>query len=307
MKFHYPLLFTGLALALSSSKAATAAEGTQALDEVLSQTKKCSETIIIRSQNLTQAQQLEACKMLSEKETTFHRLFNTQDKPVKHDLNQSIRVNVYASRDDYVKHASNHFDMPTDNGGMYLEGYPERPQNQAEFVTYQRIINEQKVIWNLQHEYVHYLDGRFNIYGDFCASLHDSHSPPENCPKPAPLDPHTVWWSEGIAEFVAKGNSNPRAFSNVAKNPDKFKLSEVFNTSYERNGGGDRVYYWGYFAARYMMEKQRNKIEEMLGFLRAGDFPRYQALIRSWDTQMDTDFEQWLKAQIKQYSATSKT
>ncbi|MCW8997838.1 MAG: collagenase [Kangiellaceae bacterium] len=284
---------------------AKASEGVQPLIEVLSQTTKCSETIVIRSQNLTEDEQLKACKMLRKQETTFHQLFNTQGKPVKHDLNQSLRVNVYASRDDYVKHASNHFNMPTDNGGMYLEGFPDKPDNQAEFVTYQRVLNDKKVIWNLQHEYVHYLDGRYNIYGDFCASLHDSHSPPENCPKPAPLDPHTVWWTEGIAELVAKGESHPRAFNNVVKNLNKFKLSDIFNTSYEHNGGGDRVYYWGYFAARYMMEKQRDKIEQMLTFLRAGDFPRYQALIRSWDNHMDEDFERWLRAIVNQQSKKS--
>ncbi|WP_444995486.1 collagenase [Aliikangiella sp. IMCC44359] len=265
------------------------------INKVLTQIKTCSPTLVIRSQKLTIAQQNEACEVLSKQEAKFHQIFNTEGKPVKHDFNKNLRVNVYNSRDEYVKHASGHFNMPTDNGGMYLEGYPDKPGNQAEFITYEK----GKVIWNLRHEYVHYLDGRFNTYGDFCAALHDSHSPPENCPKPAPLLPHSVWWSEGIAEYIAKYHDHPRAVKDVSIQVEKYKLSELFDTSYEMNGGGERVYSWGYFAVRYMIENQREKVEEMLVFLRAGDLPRYQALIRLWGTSMDKDFTAWLKKQIK--------
>ena len=282
-------LIGSLIIALLLQQAAASSPGT-----VLSQSHACSDSIVIRSQNLTSEQLRDACKKLTIQESRFHKLFGTKDKPVNHDNNQFLRVNVYASRDDYVKHATVHFNMPTDNGGMYLEGLPHIKGNQAEFITYQK----GEVIWNLQHEYVHYLDGRFNIYGDFCASLHDSHSPPENCAKPAPLLPHTVWWSEGVAEFIAHGAEHSRAFESVKKSEDQFALSQLFDTSYEQNGGADRVYSWGYFSVRYMMEKQRDKVDTMLGFLRAGDFPRYQALVRSWGNSMDSDFKEWLEKRL---------
>ena len=265
---------------------------TEAVEKILNQTHPCSDTIVIRSQALSKAQQENTCRLLAKQESRFHQLFLTRNKPVRHDLNTSLRVNVYHSRDDFVKHAASHFNMPTDNGGMYLEGFPDQTGNQAEFITYQK----GDVIWNLQHEYVHYLDGRFNLYGDFCDSLHDSHSPPENCAKPAPLFPHTTWWTEGIAEYIAKGDSHPRAFDAVNNDKNQYQLSELFDTGYLKNGGGTRVYFWGYFAARFMMEQERDKVESMLTFLREGDFPRYQALIRSWGTSMDQKFEQWLKA-----------
>ncbi len=260
-------------------------------DNVLSQVKECSDTITIRSEALTNAEEKQACEMLNEQEAYFHNLFNTKGKPVKHDGNNKLTVNVYANRDSYVINATKLFNMPTDNGGMYLEGLPEQPGNKANFVTYQK----KGVIWNLRHEYVHYLDGRFNTYGDFCASLHDSHSAPENCAKPAPLLPHTVWWAEGVGEYVAKRNTYPRAFETVKKELGKYQLSELFDTSYEMNGGGSRVYFWGYMAVRYMMENEREKIDQMLVFLRSGDFPRYQALVRSWGAEMDEDFDKWLE------------
>ncbi len=274
-------------------------QNTQPVEKVLVISHVCSDSLVIRAQKLSSTQASQTCAMLTEKEKLFHETFQQKDNPVKHDFNSKLRVNIYASRDDYAKFATQHFNISTDNGGMYLEGLPHLPDNQAEFITYFR----GDIIWNLSHEYIHYLDGRFNIYGDFCAALHDSHEPPENCAKPAPLLPHTVWWSEGMAEYLAKGNTHPRAFDAIEKSENNFSLSQIFDTSYEKNGGTERVYYWGYFATRYMLEEQRDKTEQMLVFLRTGDFPRYQALLRSWGDSLDKPFAAWLKQQLKEYSA----
>ncbi|MCL1057030.1 collagenase [Shewanella gelidimarina] len=266
----------------------TAAESAQDLNTVLSQNYACSDTIIIRSQALTSQQIESACLLLQTQEAKFHLLFGTLNKPVTNDNNHSMRANVYHSREDYIANVTAHFDVPSDNGGMYLEGFPWVDGNQAEFVAYEK----KGQVWNLAHEYVHYLDGRFNLYGDFCASLHDSHSAPEYCPKPAPLYPHTVWWSEGIAEYISLGDDNPKAIKVIG---DKnLVLSDLFNTSYESNGGGDRVYRWGYLAVRFMIENHKNKIDEMLTFTRKGDYPRYQALVNQWGTSMDAEFQVWL-------------
>lgn len=265
-----------------------------AVDQVLSQQHRCSDSLTLRSAALTQAQQQAACAQLAAIEQRFHQLFQTAGKPVKHDQNSMLRANIYASKQQYTDFAGQHFQMPTDNGGMYLEGLPDQPGNQAEFVAYQR---EQGQVWNLSHEFVHYLDGRFNLYGDFCATLHDSHAPPENCPKPSPDSPYLVWWTEGMAEYVAHGAENPEALKLTAT--QQFQLSELFHTGYERNHGSDRIYRWGYLAARYLMEQQRPKVEAILQLLRNGDYPRYQALVRSWGTSMDQDFRQWLVQQAQ--------
>ncbi|KPV96599.1 Microbial collagenase precursor [Pseudoalteromonas sp. P1-9] len=281
-------------LALLSSFLFTpyASAATPSVDDVLVNMKNCSKTIVLRHQALSKEQENAACKMLSAQETRFHNVFSTQNKPVANDNNHRLRANIYQDRDAYVQYVTEHFDVPSDNGGMYLEGLPHLPNNSAEFVAYQK----KGQIWNLSHEYVHYLDGRFNMYGDFCANLHDSHSGPEYCPKPAPLLPHLVWWSEGIAEYIAKGKDNERAVKAAKK--QIIHLSELFNTSYEQNGGSERVYVWGYLASRYMMEKQRDKVEQMLALTRKGQYTRYQALVKQWGKSMDNDFSQWL-AELK--------
>ncbi|MBW8185639.1 collagenase [Shewanella nanhaiensis] len=271
----------------------TANAESSSLSEILTQEHACSDTILIRSQALSQIQIDQACQLLGTQEAKFHELFGTRGKPVANDNNVSMRANVYHSREDYVQYVTAHFDVPSDNGGMFLEGLPDKVNNQAEFVAYEK----KGQIWNLAHEYVHYLDGHFNLYGDFCASLHDSHSAPEYCPKPAPLLPHLVWWSEGLGEYISQGDNNEAAIK-LAKdsltNKTSYPLSELFNTSYEINGGSDRVYRWGYLAVRFMMEQHRDKIEQMLTFTRKGDYPRYQALVRQWGTQMDDEFKDWL-------------
>ncbi len=276
-----------------------------AVSEVLHQLHRCSDTLQLRHAQLQAGQLRQICTELAALEQRFHQLLQTGHKPVAHDGNTTLRANIYASKADYQRYAGLHFSMPTDNGGMYLEGIPDRPGNQAEFVAYQR---ENGEVWNLQHEFVHYLDGRFNLYGDFCANLHDSHAAPENCPKPAPLTPYLVWWTEGLAEYIAHGADNPQALA-LAANP-AFELSALFNTGYEQNGGSERVYRWGYLASRYLIEQHPAKTSQLLQFWRAGDYPRYQALVKSWGTSLDAGFKQWL-AHISQskvsQSKVSKT
>ncbi len=264
-----------------------------AVTEVLSQQHRCSATLLLRHAKLTKMQTSQICTELAAVEQRFHQLLNTGQKPVADDGNSALRANIYGSRADFERFAGAHFKMPTDNGGMYLEGLPDESGNQAEFVAYQRDSGE---VWNLRHEYVHYLDGRFNLYGDFCANLHDSHAAPENCPQPAPLTPYLVWWTEGLAEYIAFGADNPAALALARQTAGKqvYPLSELFNTGYVSQGGTERVYRWGYLATRYLLEQQPAKASSMLQFLRRGDYPRYQALVKGWGSSLDADFQRWL-------------
>jgi hypothetical protein len=296
-------LASGFNDAATLEKVAAAKAGTvAAVDQILPRQHRCSDSLLLRSAALSPTQEQAACAQLAAIEQRFHQLFQSAGKAVKHDHNRMLRANIYKSKQQYTEFAGLHFQMPTDNGGMYLEGLPDQPGNQAEFVAYQR---EQGQVWNLSHEFVHYLDGRFNLYGDFCANLHDSHSPPENCPTPAPDTPYLVWWTEGMAEYVAHGSDNPEALKLAAM--PQFQLSELFHTGYERNNGSDRIYRWGYLAARYLLEQQRPKVDEMLKLVRAGDYPRYQALVRSWGTSMDQDFSQWRQQLVASQPAASST
>ncbi|WP_333798065.1 collagenase [Rheinheimera sp.] len=261
----------------------------KAVTAMLTQVHQCSPGLQLRSAALTASQASQICQQLAQVEQRFQLLFD-KPAPVLHDGNHMLRANIYASQSQYAAFAGLHFSMPTNNGGMYLEGLPHQPGNQAEFVAYQHAGGE---VWNLAHEYVHYLDGRFNLYGDFCANLHDSHAAPENCPRPAPQSPYLVWWTEGMAEYIAHGKQN--SVAEKLANSAVYKLSELFHTGYEKNSGSDRIYRWGYLAVRYLFEQHPDKIKQMLIFTRQGDYPRYQALVQSWGNSMDDDFAFWLQ------------
>jgi len=270
------------------------------VEQVLSQVHDCSPTLTIRSQSLEKIQVEQACNLLTRQETAFHQMFNTHEKPVANDNNVRMRANIYGDRASYVKYVTQHFNTPSDNGGMYIEGFPHQKINEAEFVAYARDGN----ILNMSHEYVHYLDGRFNIYGDFCASLHDLHNGPEFCPSPSPGFPHMVWWIEGLAEYLSKGKKNEAAVKAIAKR--NYSLSELFNTSYVQNGGNERVYIWGYLAARFMIEHHKDQIDRMLELTRKGYFSRYQALARQWGNQYDEEFNNWINNLQSQQAEIAK-
>ncbi len=154
---------------------------------VLPNRHECDGPAIIRSQDLTQAQAIEACGVLSAKEADFHQVANTGNQPVADDHNERVEVAVFANNGSYVDYSSFLFGNTTDNGGQYLEGNPSEAGNVARFVAYRYANGDELSILNLEHEYTHYLDARFNQYGSFSENL--AHG-------------YVVWWLEGFAEYM---------------------------------------------------------------------------------------------------------
>lgn len=242
---------------------------------VLSQSYTCSPTVRILSQNMTQEQQVAACSKMGFEEGYFHTSLETGRQPVADDYNTQLQVNIFDSSDDYGKYAGPIFNISTNNGGMYLEGDPSTPGNIPNFVAYEApYANPDHFVWNLEHEYVHYLDGRFDLYGGF------GH-PTERI----------VWWSEGIAEYVSKENDN-RAAIDTIKDGSTFTLSEIFETSYD-DFDVDRIYRWGYLAVRFMFERHKDDVNQMLIETRQGNWANYKATINQWAILYQGEFEQW--------------
>lgn len=213
---------------------------------VLSGNHVCSSTLKLRFQEPINQQNLsQICQDLSVQELAFHQMFNTNtNTPVVNDENTDLEVVIFSTYTDYDNYAGNFFGINTNNGGIYLEGTPWDQNNQARFIAHQASWLSEFQVWNLNHEYVHYLDGRFNKWGGFGDQ-------PEN----------SVWWSEGLAEYLSQPNNNPNALA-VAAAPN-FSLSELFQTTYA-NSNTERTYYWGYLAARFMLENQTSEIETTL-------------------------------------------
>ena len=237
----------------------------------------CSDSVFIRAQDLTGEQLDRACRLLDRQETDFHLRLRTVGEPIADDYNSRLEVVVFRDGGNYGTYSQLFFGNDTNNGGIYLEGDPSDPSNTARFIAYTATWLDDKPIWNLEHEQVHYLDGRFNLYGDFGDLRVGTHK--------------TVWWLEGLAEYISLGNANATAVA--VGRAGNLRLSEIFKTDY-----GDRstlVYRWGYLAMRFMFERHRDEIDVLLNFFRDGNYDEYlQYLDDSIGTRYESEWVEWL-------------
>ncbi|MFT4926248.1 MAG: microbial collagenase [Phenylobacterium sp.] len=246
----------------------------------LSQTYICSPSIKIRSQNMTAVQHVAACSAMGAEESHFHAKLKTNNIPVADDVNSQLQVNIFDSDDDYGTYGWTIFNINTDNGGMYLEGTPATPGNIPNFIAYEAsYANADHYVWNLEHEYVHYLDGRFDKYGGFNTS------------------PHPItWWSEGVAEYISHQDDNQAAVDTI-KDGSTYPLTTILGSTYS-NADSDQIYRWGYLAVRFMFENHADEVTLMLAATRTGDWTAYKTRIDSWGNSYESEFAQWLQAYV---------
>lgn len=248
--------------------------GEQLRTKALAQTYTCSPTLKIYSQDLTPTQQTSICTTEGAEETFFHQ--TVQDNtPIAGDNNTQLHINIFNSSNDYGKYAGPIFDMNTNNGGMYLEGDPSVATNIPNFVAYEAsYANAPHYVWNLEHEYVHYLDGRFDLFGNF-------NSPTEK----------VVWWAEGLAEYTSLRRNNQAAIDTI-HDGSTYTLSEIFETTYD-GFDQDRIYRWGYLAVRFMFENHPSDVKAMIAETRVGNWTAYKARLNTWLANYSTEFTAW--------------
>ncbi|MEU6997494.1 collagenase [Nonomuraea sp. NPDC046570] len=238
----------------------------------------CGPTLRIRAQAMTSAELQASCSSLANQDAYFHNLVD-DNGPVANDNNTALEVIAFDSSTDYQTYAGAIYGIDTNNGGMYLEGNPATAGNQPRFIAYEaEWLRPAFEIWNLNHEYTHYLDGRFNMYGDFNAGV----STP------------TIWWIEGFAEYVSYGYRRQvydAAITEAGKHT--YQLSTLFDTTYE-NADTQRVYRWGYLAVRYMFEKRAADVTTVLGHYRGGNWNAARTFLQGLN--LNGDFDTWLTA-----------
>lgn len=246
-------------------------------DAILSQRYRCRTLPIrLRTEDLTQAQADTACAVLAQETPYFHAMLNTHRVPVADDYNDTLEVVVFASNAEYENYSGILFGNDTNNGGEYIEGNPASRTNQARFIAFRATWLPQFEIWNLRHEYVHYLDGRYDMYGDFDLATRVP----------------TVWYIEGLAEYIALGNDNQKAID-VAKT-GQYRLSEIFRNTYQMDDYVDRAYRWGYMAVRFVFERRPELLGMILPLFRSGDYARYGDYMQRLSTQLDDEFAAWV-------------
>ncbi|MBX9400892.1 collagenase [Lysobacter sp. BMK333-48F3] len=240
---------------------------------VLPTRHECSASIVVRAQRMSADELRRACDSVVGEEAYFHSKLATRGIPVQNDNNQRLEMVIFDTSRDYAAYSGVLFGNGTNNGGIYLEGDPAAAGNQARFIAYE----QGGEVWNLNHEFAHYLDGRYNLFGDFTAGYSNT----------------TVWWTEGLAEYISWSYlnlPNERARNYAAGSPPA--LSTLFQTDY---GDQSRVYQGGYLAVRYMFENRASDINAMLAKFRIGDYSAYKRRIAAIGAAYDADFSGWAR------------
>lgn len=251
---------------------------TKLADAVFKTSYTCSTTIKIRAQDMTAQQLQDSCSILGAEETYFHKMLLSKNTPVANDNNKALELVVFDDYTNYSKYAGAIYGISTDNGGMYLEGNPADVNNQARFIAHEASwLRPAFSVWNLEHEYVHYLDGRFDMAGDFTAGT----------AKP------TVWWIEGVAEYLSHKNNYQEAID--AAKTGTYKLSTIFGNTYSMSDYTARAYRWGYMAVRFMNEKHRSDVDAIVAKFRANDYNGYQTYMTNIGTKYDAEFAAWVQ------------
>lgn len=245
-------------------------------DAVLKTSYTCSASLRIRAQDMTLAQLQDSCAILAKEENYFHDMLQSNRTPVANDRNTTLELVVFDDYANYSKYASVIYDIDTNNGGMYLEGDPSALGNQARFIAHEASwLRPAFSVWNLEHEFVHYLDGRFDMEGDFGAGT----------AKP------TVWWIEGVAEYLSLKNNNQQSIDMARTGT--YKLSQIFGNTYGMADYTNRAYRWGYMATRFMVEKHRSDVDAVVGKFRVGDYDGYQNYMAYIGARYDSEFAGW--------------
>lgn len=236
----------------------------------------------ILAQALSAADLNATCASLRGQDPFFHNLVRDSG-PIPGQFLSTIRLAVFASKQDYATYSWAIFGNSTDNGGETLIGDPSDPNNQPVSVMYQKPFDTGHAarIWNLNHEYTHYLDARDDMKGDFGAQI----SVPD------------IWWIEGLAEYISysyRGIAYPEAIAEAGRHT--YALSTLWQSTYA-NSDIARIYYWGYLAARYMFERHPGDIANILARFRVADYQGGYSLYSSGiGTRYDADFNTWLDA-----------
>ncbi|KVC98195.1 collagenase [Burkholderia ubonensis] len=248
------------------------------IDAVLPRRFACNAQVRILAQAIPPARLRPICTAVAQQENYFHRMMKTGRRPVAGDRNDTLELVVFEDYRNYRKYASVIYGINTDNGGMYLEGDPSAPDNQARLITHEASwLRPRFKVWNLEHEFTHYLDGRHDMAGDFAAST----------AKP------TVWWIEGIAEYLSKRNDNQEAIDAVRTGT--YRLADVLTTRYTSNDYVALAYRWGYMATRFMFERHRTDVDAIVSRFRAGDYGGYERYIAYIGRRYDDEFDDWVR------------
>ena len=240
-------------------------------------------SVTIRAQGLVEEGRAFNCELLAATNHRFHSLLRTrEDDPVQGDLNENLHVIIYSNSNNYWRYSRFLFGNSTNNGGIFREGDPADADPpliivyEADWAT-----DPDRGFYPvnaLEHEYAHYLDGRFVKRG----ASWDYGS-------------YIVGWAEGLAEYVAYFNDHSWALELAATVERPPSFGRILRATYVDSG--DLVYRWGYLAVRFLFEQRPVEVDKIVELLRAGMHEEYDEYIVEL-AALDDEFSRWLEVVV---------
>ena len=234
------------------------------------------DSIRVMSQDLTPDELDTACRRLFDHAEYFHELFETNYTPVRDDFNDHLEIFVFRDGDSCEDFESGAFGgYPDSCSGIYFEGDPSDRDNMAQMIVTEYTPDEnprdpELAVWNFEHEFGHYLDGRFNRHGGYRGADDSIH-----------------WWTEGFAEYFAAETS---PYIRLPAFRTSFSLSEILLHS----DSLPTPYADRHLAVRFFMDNHRDFIDTLLGFTRAGNWDAYTSHLTSEAPKYEAEFRSWL-------------
>ncbi|HGJ5860435.1 MAG TPA: collagenase [Arsenophonus nasoniae] len=216
----------------------------------------------------------------------FHNIFGKNK--IKDDYSKSLEIIIVKNKELYNRYGNYPFRIDTNNGGIYIEGNPKDPNNQPRVFIYMKGND----VHNFGHEIVHYLDGKYNKYGDAAEFSSEEIS----------------WWSEGLAEYLSHGEKNKYAnqtlmYCSVNRRPTLDQIIDI--DSFSANGHSERLYVWPYFVHKFLdsSPQLRSVRSELVRALRQpiqleSNNLSYSKLLNKFGHQYKEEFNHWLDQQV---------
>ncbi|WP_042438632.1 collagenase [Streptacidiphilus albus] len=252
----------------------------QATAAALPITHACNSETNILAQSLSPSELNVACTELAGQDAYFQNVVKDSG-PIPGQYNDTDNIVVFASSLDYEIYGPVIYGITTDNGGITIYNTPATPGNQDYSILYQDSGADGYTddIWNLNYEYTHFLDARYDTMGTW-ADME--------------VDPN-IWWIEGISGYISagyRGVTDTDAVTDAGEHT--YALSTLWQTTYA-NSNDDRVFPWSYLAVRYMVEEHPADLQAILNDYRVGNYTAgYDYYTDTIGTRYDADFNTWL-------------
>jgi len=208
----------------------------------------------------------------------FFRMMESSSA-VPDDTNDTLRIKLYGTRDDYRNFNNLLFGVNYPNsGGVYIETY-------GTFYTYQRTPSQSTYTLEelFRHEYTHYLQGRYIVPRGWGES-------------PIYNNSRLVWFEEGMAQFFSASTraSNVKALSlikdAIERHTVRQDLETVLSSSYS-TGNPDAYYIYGAMFWTKLYYEDRDRFLQFVDLILNEDLDTFDDLVESYKSSTQENQE----------------